>query len=340
MNIYEFKKNLISRLFDRDIYTRRVSDVEIQTRCPWCGDSVKDNNTGHLYIKINQNDNLPIVYNCFKCPASGVLKYDDLEMLGIRGDDFKDLLTKLNKNKKLMRTNVTEEKFFNFKIPNPNNLDKIRYVENRLGYNFSFDDLNDIKIITSLKDFLMLNDINYITCKPTFAKMLERQYVGFLSGNNGHILFRDITNSNQISWFKYKILNESSDQKVYYSIPSEADLYTTDEIHINLSEGVMDCLSIAYNLQGKQANNFNIAVCGKFYANTIKNLLCKGLVGDNIVINIYSDNDHNYDTSVEGYQRDLSKYKYLVKEINIHYNLLNKDCGVTKDQIKLQTFKI
>lgn len=340
MNNFEFKKHLIDRLMNRDIFTRRVSDVEIQTRCPWCGDSRKDTHTGHLYIKINVNDNLPIVYNCFKCPASGILRYDDLELLGIGGEEYKFALSQLNQNKNLIYSTKPEEKVFNFKLPNPNNLNKIRYVENRLGYNFSLDDLSDIKMITSLKEFLILNDINYVTCKPEFAKMLEKQYIGFLSNNNSHILFRDITNSSKISWYKYKVLKESSDQKAFYSIPAEADLYTDEDITINLSEGVVDCLSIAYNLNYKRENTFNIAVCGKFYNNMIKKLLGMGLVGDNIIINIFSDNDHTEDTSIEGYSYKLSKYKPLVKEINVYYNLLSKDCGVTKENIKLQKYKI
>ena len=78
MSNRDTKIRLINALLSRNVFIRKVNDVEYQTRCPYCGDTQKNFNDGHLYIKINPNDNLPIVYNCFKCPAHGVLKYDDL----------------------------------------------------------------------------------------------------------------------------------------------------------------------------------------------------------------------------------------------------------------------
>ena len=55
---------------------------------------------------------------------------------------------------------------------------------------------------------------------------------------------------------------------------------------------------------------------------------------------IYSDKDYTFDTSFQSYKRVLKRYKYLVKEINVYYNLLSKDCGVPKDKIKLQKYSI
>ena len=169
---------------------------------------------------------------------------------------------------------------------------------------------------------------------------MEDKYVGFLSNNNSHILFRDTTDSQKIRWYKYPILKESANQKIFYSMKSSVDLYTQEKIIINLSEGVMDCLSIAYNLNNTGDNALNIAVCGKFYIKMIKRLIGMGFIGDNIIINIYSDKDYTFDTSLESHKRILKRYKYLVKEINIYYNLLNKDCGVPKDNIKLQKYAI
>ena len=72
----------------------------------------------------------------------------------------------------------------------------------------------------------------------------------------------------------------------------------------------------------------------------IERLIGMGFVGDNIIINIYSDKDYTFDTSFQSYKRVLKRYKCLVKEINVYYNLLSKDCGVPKDKIKLQKYSI
>lgn len=344
MNNRDFKINLINALLSRNIYTERPSNIQIRTRCPFCGDSQKNFHTGHLYLRINPNDNYPIVYHCFKCPAEGILKYEDLELLGIEDNNIKDGLNVLNKTSDKIQSgnsyNENAEKYFEYKIPTNYNLKKIEYIENRLKYRFTEEELQNIKVLTSLKDFLILNDINTITCKPYIANMIEDKYVGFLSNSNSHILFRDITDTQDIRWYKYPITHESQGQKVFYSIKSSIDLYTTDKIIVNLSEGVMDALSICYNLENNKENTLNIAVCGKFYLNIMKYLIGQGIVGSNVILNIYSDQDYTQDTSIEYYRQVFKKYTHLLGEINVFYNLLSKDCGVEKDKIKLHKYLI
>lgn len=344
MNTHDFKNSLIEALLSRNIFTQCVSNIEIRTRCPHCGDSRKSLNTGHLYIRINPDDNYPIVYNCFKCPAHGILTYEDLELLGIEGNEYKKSISVMNKTSdnlgKGMSSFDIPEKYFSYKLPEINDMKKVKYIENRLGTNFNDNELKDMKIITSLRNFLLLNKIDYVTCKPYIANIIEDHYVGFLSNNGAYILFRDITDSEDIRWYKYPITKESHGQKMFYSISSTVDLYTADNIIINLSEGVLDCLSIAYNLNNISDNTLNIAVGGKFYNKMIQKLLLTGFIGSNIIINIYADRDYTYDTGIDFYRRTLNRYKYLVKEINVYYNLLNKDCGVPIKKIKLEKHKI
>ena len=339
MSNREVKTEIIKALMNRHIFTKKVNDIEYQTRCPYCGDTQKNFNDGHLYMRINPNDNFPIVYNCFKCPAQGILKYTDLELFGIEDLNCREGLQNLNKSADKFSASSYQIKdlFFEYKIPSPNNKKKINYIENRLGLKFTDEDLKNMKVITSLRDFLLLNDIHKVTCKPNFAKLLDRDYVGFLNNNNAYILFRDVTEKNKISWFKYPITEESRGQRNFYSIKSEIDLYTDEKITINLSEGVMDCLSIAYNLEGNNSDNvLNVAICGKYYMGILKYLIGLGFVGDNICVNIYSDNDHTEDTSIEYYKRVYKKFSYLFGSFNIFYNLEYKDCGVPKDKILLQ----
>ena len=51
MNIREFKLRFLNELFSRDVYTKKVNEVQYRTRCPYCGDSSKNLNTGHFYIR-------------------------------------------------------------------------------------------------------------------------------------------------------------------------------------------------------------------------------------------------------------------------------------------------
>lgn len=343
MDNHEFKLLVLNTLMNRKVFTEVVGNGEIRTRCPFCGDSQKNLNTGHLYIRINPNDNYPIIYNCFKCPAQGVLKYDDLELLGMSGDSFKTGLTTLNRTSDRVSSQESfiQELKFDYELPDSYDKRKISYIENRLGLQFTDDQLRQMKVITSLKSFLTLNQISTITCKPNMARYLESNYVGFLSHNNTHILFRDITDSSEIRWYKYPITRASIGQRIFYAMESSIDLYTPDTITINLAEGVFDILSVCHNFwEGKMDNILNIAVCGKYYNSILRYLYGIGLVGSNIDVNIYADNDHTPDTSFDHYKEILRDCSYFVGRMNILYNLKSKDCGVPKKDIMLQEYTI
>lgn len=343
MTNQEFKLAVLEALKNRKVFFEAASNFEVRTRCPFCGDSQKNLNTGHLYLRINPGDNYPILYNCFKCPAHGILKYNDLEMLGVVGDSFKTGMTTLNKTSDKVSTqqNYIQDIHFDYELPDNYSYRKIDYIEKRLGIHFEYDDLRKMKVITSLRDFLTLNYINGITCKPNMANYIEANYIGFLSFNNSHILFRDITDKSDIRWYKYPITPASVGQRIFYTMESSIDLYTEDEITINLAEGVMDTLSICHNLEYKAKNNcLNIAVCGKYYNSILKYLYGMGFVGSNVTVNVFADNDHTKDTSPDYYKQVLKDYSYFVNRINLFYNLKSKDCGVPKEEILLQKFTI
>jgi hypothetical protein len=339
----ELKKKILNDLLARDVFIKKVSDIQYYTRCPYCGDTQKTQNDGHFYIRINPNDNFPIFYYCFKCPAYGVMSVETLELLGIDlSKDYIAAVQTMNKSSDKLSSHINEIKdiHFDYQLPDKYDRRKIQYMENRLGIHFTEKQLQDMKVITSFKNFLLLNNIKSVTCKPYIARLLEEKYIGFLTNNNSYILFRDTTEKENIRWLKYPITNDSRGQRIFYSIKSEIDLYTSDNIIINLSEGVMDCVSIAYNLDNEKENVLNIAVCGKVYYGVIRHLIEIGFIGENVIINIYSDHDYTDDTSVEHYRKTLQKFTYLVKEINVFYNTLYKDCGVTKDKILLQKEKL
>lgn len=344
MNNIQFKRYLLSKLQSRGEYFQRVSDEQFRTRCPFCGDSQKHLLTGHLYLKINLQDNSPIVYYCHKCPAHGILDYEALEAFGITGENLKEEINQFNSKADRVKNSSTynrQDKFFDYRIPNIFHSGKVEYLERRLGCKFSDDDLIKMKVVTSLKDFLYENNLRSITCKPEFARYLEERYIGFLSNKNSHIIFRDTSEQSKIRWYKYPITEESIGQRIFYSMASDIDLFTKEDITINLAEGIMDVISIHKNLEYYVKDNIlNIAVCGKYYFNIIKYLFQLGFIGQNITINIFADNDHTEDTSFEYYQRTLKNYSFFVNKIVVHHNSLSKDCGVPKSQILLTAKQI
>ena len=346
----ETKLAFIDSLYGRGEYIRQVNDVQYRTRCPFCGDSKTDLNTGHLYIKINPDDNYSMVYNCFKCDESGIVDDVLLSALGINDINLKSNLVTLNKTSDKIKglKFLTDDKIVNFdyKLPEVKDFNKIRYIEDRLESSIYGEEIDKFKIITSLKDFLLYNNIKEITMENYICHMIERDYVGFLSFGGAYILFRDITNKNYLKWIKYPVTKESSGCKLFYSTQTSINVFTEDKVNINLCEGVMDTLSLYLNLGYNSDNNLNIAVGGKQYINILKTLNSMGFVGDNMNLNIFSDNDeifnnkNNKPTDIKYFKKLLTYDKYLYGNTNIYYNLVDKDIGVGKDKIKLKKYKI
>ena len=338
----QFKLDLIDALESRGVYFRRVNDTEYQTRCPSCGDKINNQNTGHLYIHINPNDNSLIVYKCHRCPYSGLMTPDDLELLDVDDKHLKEGLYALNKKgAKYDSKNISNEKetVYNLTIPTINDTAKLAYINHRLGTNFTSDMCQELRIIPSLGEFLNANGIRHITTKPIVARILNANYIGFLTSNGNQILFRDVTEQMKYRWVKYDVFEKTNEDKLntknFYALPVSIDPMSTDEIIVNMAEGVMDILSIGYNLGYKRDNCLNVAVGGKYYLAMFNRLIHMGIVGNNVRVNIFSDNDHTYDTSIEYYRRQLSKFKPCFKSIKVFYNRKSKDCGVRKDEIFL-----
>ena len=320
------KEAFIDALMSRPgIYTKKVNDNEYRTRYPLCGDSKKNENTGHMYIKVNVNDNSPIQFHCFLCEEGGILKPSMLSMLEIDDINLKSSLTVLNKSAdKIDKKGIIDGgtlKTFDYELPEIKRSDKTKYIENRLGIKLPDSAFKKMKVITSLRDFLIHNKIKKLTCSDKVAYNIEKNYVGFLSYGNSHILFRDITEKQEISWFKYPI--------------------------INIAEGVMDIISAHYNLGYDGENVLNLCVSGRYYSSLILFLISMGFIGSNITINIFADNDYmfnnknNVNTTTLGYYKKiLSDYKHLFGKIYVWYNLKSKDIGVPRDMIELKRYNI
>ena len=109
------------------------------------------------------------------------------------------------------------------------------------------EDFRKMKVITSLRDFLIYNNIRKLTCENYVANYLENNYIGFLSSGNSHILFRDITNKNQIRWYKYPITKESSTNRIL-NLSINGIEFTGKEVYDKLGLKSMDFSSMGiYN---------------------------------------------------------------------------------------------
>lgn len=319
------------------------SQTEINIRCPFCKDSIKDPLKGHLYI---QNGS-PYKYYCQKCQSSGVVNSEFLELLEVT--DY-SLINKIQieykEYKKKSRIKYGESlNFLNNKqvyFPEPKikkDFIKKEYLEKRLGVEFTNEDLNKFKIVLSLKEFLRQNNLysiiennknNKFFMKNIFT--IEENCIGFLSTDKSIIIFRSLDKS--LTGYRYNnfaLFPDISDSKKTYTISNQLDM-TSSLFEINIAEGPIDIIGVYNNVKNKEMKNNNIYIANAGKSFTVTSNFIKKLGILNTDINIYSDKDV-----------DLNFYKHLMKidpfyqmnGINIYYNNKNKDFGVTKDEIEL-----
>lgn len=338
----DIKFIMIDSLKRRGAYSVSTNGVQHYTRCPYCGDSSNQNHT-HLSIKINTDNEDPMVFRCLKCGVSGLVSETFLEELDIVFDSSTKKLLK-SYTKKSMRyaklTNLDCEKFY---VPVYNsdqlNLIKLDYLNNRLGTKIDLKKAQEYKIVLNIADFMRVNDIKgrdrkILTISDGMLKRLNSEYIGFLSTNNNCIVFRDITGKNKYRYYK-AILNEKNvNMDSFYSFPGKFDLMYTNDVHIHIAEGIFDIISIKENLIKDETKNFFYASCGFGSISIIKYLIHHAM-NTGINLHIYSDNDKS----------DNDHYKYLynnsyitewIDHIYIHRNMYEgeKDYGIPLNKIK------
>jgi hypothetical protein len=203
---------------------------------------------------------------------------------------------------------------------------KIKYLYDRIEYKIPLEDFNRLKIILNLKEFL---DFNNITPNSNIVDILDRDYVGFLSVRNEYVILRDITNRNRFRYVKYNIFNKHNDTQSFYVPRAFIDPLSNEDIHIVVSEGPFDTLGIIYNvLNGDIDNKIFISTCDGAFTQPILSFLRKGLVGSNIYIDAYIDNDTRMD--LKKIKKELKMY---TPNFTVYYNRLSKDFGVPKSKI-------
>ena len=347
----EIKELLISEL--NNLYDVKRVGYEYKIRCPFCGDSARNPWKKRLYIRINTNDNLPIKFNCFKCGRNGILDKEDMLDMGIENNLLLSSISKLNKtsdkedSKGMYISKDNYIRTLSFKYPEVRECKKLSYIRNRLNINFTLEDFSNMKVVTSLYEFLKINEIRSSIFTKDILDILDKYYIGFISSYNSHILFRIIDDTLKYpKWVKYPIVKESVDMKCIYSIDSYGDVYSKDKFIVNIAEGVLDILSINYNFDFKSSNTMNLVIGGKDYRNIFLYLISLGVIGSNVEINIFADNDEEFNktaknpTTMKWFKNNISFYKNYFKSINIYYNKKKKDFGYPKEDIIYEKNKL
>ena len=335
------KNRIINLLLELPV-SNRVKENDIVIRCPYCGDSAKNENHGHLHVRIDINDNLPMIYHCFRCDESGIVNPTFLRDIDIINRSCNPELIRYNNkaSKNLCKTlNISTKKYNYINIvPKIMSLAKKKkeYIENRLGIEISYEEWINLKVVFNLVEFLYNNDLKIYY--KNLVKLLTSNYVGFLSCDNEFIVLRNLYKDKNLRYYKYK-LRKSMDEKMnkLYIIPTNVDLLSTDEIFINIAEGVFDILGVYFNIKNRETkNNVYSVVCGCGFTSACKYFLKLGIIGKNVTINIFSDKD-----------KDMYFYKELFKEIEplvghiyLYYNNIGKDYGVRKEELELIRSKI
>jgi hypothetical protein len=298
--------------------------TEFQIRCKSCGDS-RDSSHAHLYISKKE----PYAWHCKICDIAGSAmtvkflrdnKIYDLDGIEFANNNEKKFMRGL-KIKKLRLTNgqpLTTIPRYGY------GMRKLQYLNDRIGVQFTEDDVPRLRIITNFKEFLKFNKIDKLSYHEQDVDDIHRNYLGFLSADGSFITFRDVSGKYQ-RYIDYQIFpNAVSDRT--YRIATEVDLLNPS-ISVVMAEGIISLLGAIHHCEKPKTGNVIYSACqGKGFGGIINNIVKLGFLKQDVTI--YSDNDVK-----ERFFQKL-KAKYPSFKFNIAYNKIEDDFGHTKDKIK------
>ena len=341
------KEEIIRQLDTLPVHMVSSNGIQHVVRCPYCGDSNNPSH-GHFSIRIDTSDPLdPMIFNCFKCPVSGIISPQVLEdlQLSVNSTVASQLsrLTQISCRVHKITAIKTEE----FIIPSPTwreaTSKKLTFLEKRIGVRMTIAACEANDIILNIDDFLNANSLDslYIKdkCSPRMIRFLSDHYVGFLSKNKNVVTLRYIDDIPKVNlerepmrYIKAKFHPNNLDPNSYYHIPNKIDILYTHDINVHIAEGPIDILSILYNCNdGNLINNFYYAVCGFGYGSVLSNVIRSGL-NTGINLHIYADKDKTDAEIVNSLNK--GSLTLWAKRIFIHRNGTGqKDFGVHKEDI-------
>lgn len=315
---------------------------QIQCRCKECSDSM-NMSSAHMYISIPWDGDIPSLYHCFKCNASGIVTYKKLIEWGIYDQVLATQL--INYNVSIMH-NMRNDKYFNracyrlmhtFNTVDNKSEFKRRYLCDRLGYNLSYDDLSKLKIILNLKDLLGENNITKFTRDNNILNQLDSEFLGFLSIDNAFVNLRRTCNEGEVyktidqRYINYKIFDKYDTSQRFYTVPTEYNINCFQRTPLHIAEGPFDILSVYLNARNKEPGLYT-SITGNNYMGIILYFMMD-LKIPNLELHLYPDNDKYGSMERMKYIANCIPDPYV--PVYIHYNTApgQKDFGVSPDKI-------
>jgi hypothetical protein len=341
MDAYKIRENLLNELYKLPVHNLSANKKEISIRCPYCGDSVKHASSSHLYINVDPSSDRFLTFYCFKCKTKGYTNAKFLKLLKLNNSEMILELEKFNlKNKNKKNFNKKSLRKNKLIIPiaqdNKNNQIKLKYINSRLGTHLSYEDLVRYKIVLSLYDVLEANKISYLNCKEKFADTLDGNFLGFVSYDNNYIIFRNLSKKimPDLRYHNYNIHGLYDNTKKFYIIPNRIDVLNPN-IHVVMTEGVFDLLSVFFNIKNCYTENtLYIAVNGIGYNNVFSELIRKGFL--NIDLEVYGDNDQN----INIYRKLKEEFYPFIDSFFLYTNTKYKDFGDITKGISIKKMRI
>lgn len=321
---------------------------ELVVRCGFCGDSENPHHS-HLYISVPQSPEELSQYHCKKCNAHGIV--DDIFLRKYGCTDSKALVDIVQHNSQVLKL-PGYARFKNIDIyplknecvsDYPWNQQKIAYINQRIGSNFSISDLLSVKVFLNLYDILNQNRLKG-TRDPRVLEALNKNFIGFISYDNSYAILRKCTEeqlhpSINKRYVNYHIVNKMDDSKDFYVLPTTINIEDPTPVKIHIAEGVFDILSIWYNLRYRNIRQeLFVAAAGKSYVQALGFILKEtGII--NYEIHFYPDADVRDDYFQ---YMVLNKVALLPSDIYVHRNICNgeKDYGVPGNRVIDSTRKI
>lgn len=337
----ELKELVLTRLREQPVCVPNSMRTQWTIRCPYCGDSANQAH-GHLSIKIDlDDDSSPMLYRCFKCDASGVVSDQFLQDIGIYLDtnSIKELR---NMNRRSSKKNLfTNDRIENFVTPLPENTElnqtKLKYINDRLGLQLTYEDCVRLKIILDFDQFLRLNMIrdSDLTLPAWNHKVIQYWYVGFLCQSNNVINFRYIGKDPKYNRYLKVILNPHNHNPAsFYMIPASITVVTDQPLNVYIAEGTFDIISIHENFGKDDDRSIYAAICGYGPGAILRYLIYNGLMY-RANVHLYCDNDKS---DRDEYNVILKHPEVLpwIKNLYFHRNMYEnaKDYGIPKDHIQ------
>lgn len=302
---------------------KKRTPTQWSVRCPYCGDSKKNPNDSHCYIKWTMDDS-PLLFNCFLCNTSGVVDKKFLDLIGVKKD-----LSELVAFNRSNRIPSIQNKSVDIIAGDVDmNSKQVKYIEHRLGPGLTLEDYSKFRILANIE-----NVVPYVSSdKIRNSLPSNMDSVSFLTNDKTVILTR-LFEDGDIRWKKLRII--PNEGKSFYVIQSSFDLFTNEEITINIAEGIIDVISIYKNFNDHGPALF-IAALGSDYIDALIYSVNLGVIGKNVRVNIYMDADQNQKRLMS----ELKKYRWLYNGIFVYRNVLSKDVGVRIENIKLEERRV